>query len=743
MNRWITTLFAVLIWSGPGLLVGFTQIQSKVVDAHSGEPVIHAHVYWKSQIRQGKGTATDLEGAFRLPDPTQLPDTLIIHALGYRRLGIALSRTPIALPDRIQLEPGVYQMKEAVLVQARQGSFESEQQDQMQKAASERLQSQYAGASLIKRGPHAAELSIRGLSSERLTTRINDVPVYSACVDKMDPATSYVNPTQIGSLQRNGDQLGTPDEINVQLKPVDQQRGWKARVKADYLTANRQPKMNASLGFGAYDWSWESNGYWMQAGDLVAGGGKVVENSQQHQLNFGSTFRYQKRRSDVELHGSYNNSWEVGYPALLMDATRALSYIGSVAYRYQPRWQGVHGIQTKLYYSRVEHTMDDYSRDVSQREVMRNMYMPMQGHTETFGVQQQWRGSGNAHSWSAKAEWYQMTAFGDMRMESIFDGVPDMYLLNLGDIRQQTVDLDLKWNQQFDGGGLLTWKGGVIGHDRALQATSSKRYFQTLYGSGAAQHFRLGWHTALEWEQHPTQTLTWGGSLSMRSRIPNHKELFGYYIYNYEDGFFYTGNPDLVPEQHLTIDGQFAVDRSDFTLQMIPFVNYIRHWVAGVFDEGFVGQNGVYQFKQYQNTGDALLMGLDTRVQWKPLSHWEVGGRIQYTYGQHLTWKEPLRMIAPLHGALSVGYYRDAWNLVADWSAAMAQDRIARRHSVEDRTPGYQVINLAGSWQVAPSLQASLSVQNLLDSYYWTHNSIGNVPSLGRTVQVSVQWTLP
>ncbi|HLR24679.1 MAG TPA: TonB-dependent receptor [Fodinibius sp.] len=740
LYRILTVLFAACIWMGPGLSAGFAQVHSKVVDEDTGQPVPDVHLYWKSQLKHHKGTVTDSDGRFSLELSPHKVDTLIVQALGYQKMGLLVHKEAPEIPQPIKLRSEVYEIEEELLVLGNQRRYQKTEIDRDRWGAAQWLDRENASTALVRRGPHASELLVRGLSGDRVPTRVNDIPMFSACVDKMDPVTSYLNPASVQGLERSDDELGAPGTVNIRLKKPGYGNGWRGRLQSSYQTSVEQPKVNATVGYGSRHWAWEATGYWMQAGNLVAGGGEEIENSQQHQLNGNTTLRYQQENHEFELHGAYNRSWDIGYPALLMDATEALSYLGSLEYINHPDWAGVSAISTKIYANRVEHTMDDYSRDVANREVMRNMHMPMEGTTETFGIRQQWSGSFTDHTWTAGIEWYRVDAFGDMRMESLFESVPDMYLLNLGDIRQQNVGLDLSWNYQLDRNDLLSVESKVEYKDREVRRASSARYFETIFGEGQAQRRNIGWNAKLQLSHSFESDLELAASVSTRHRAPSYKELFGYYIYNYDDGFFYNGNPTLNTEEHYTFDILFAVDRESFSLEFIPNINYVHNWISGVFDEGFAGQDDDYQFKEYRNTGDALLAGADLQVDWRPAEHWHLSNHLQYTYGQHLDWDEPLRMIPPLNGNFSLMHHRRRWSVSADWTWAAAQKRIAMQHSVENTTPAYQVINLNGTLTVAPSIDLSLNVHNLLDNYYWTHTSIGDIPARGRTVELSVSW---
>jgi len=75
----------------------------------------------------------------------------------------------------------------------------------------------------------------------------------------------------------------------------------------------------------------------------------------------------------------------------------------------------------------------------------------------------------------------------------------------------------------------------------------------------------------------------------------------------------------------------------------------------------------------------------------------------------------------------------------AEWAAA--QNRIAETNSIEDKTDAFATLHL--TWERSwfdRSVTFVLKANNLLDSYYHTHTSIGNVPEAGRTVMLSLRY---
>ena len=67
------------------------------------------------------------------------------------------------------------------------------------------------GMSLIKRGAYALEPQLHGFSGGQLNVTIDGMKMFGACTDKMDPVTSYIEPTNLKNITI---QQGTNGSLN-------------------------------------------------------------------------------------------------------------------------------------------------------------------------------------------------------------------------------------------------------------------------------------------------------------------------------------------------------------------------------------------------------------------------------------------------------------------------------------------------------------------------------------------------
>src|SRR5690554_4611377 len=99
-----------------------------------------------------------------------------------------------------------------ILIQGQKNSDKDKAAAQLQEST-DQLLSTTPGITLIKRGNYALEPTIRGLSAGQINTTIDGMQMFGACTDRMDPISSYVEPTNLEKIQLNtspsGDQVGS------------------------------------------------------------------------------------------------------------------------------------------------------------------------------------------------------------------------------------------------------------------------------------------------------------------------------------------------------------------------------------------------------------------------------------------------------------------------------------------------------------------------------------------------------
>ncbi|NND69984.1 MAG: TonB-dependent receptor [Rhodothermales bacterium] len=706
-----------------------------VVDASSGEGVVMASVII---VNTQVGVATDRDGHFSLI----LPDgksVLRVSAIGYDSKLVEVDDPSKHL--HITLQPSIIQFDEVVVSTVGPRVNDPAASPHNMRGV-EDLMDRIPGADFLQRANFAWEPVVRGMSGGQVGLVIDGMKVTGACVDRMDPTSAYVEVENLEKLEltkggfdlTKASQIGGTINLTTQKPRFDRPFYGDAEFGFESAASLRRGRLVAGAAKG--NTSVRGSYSYKMANDFRVGGPGEITNSGYRKNNYKLDLS-QRIGSSHEVAASFlgDNAWDVGYPVLLMDATLAQARIYSLTHSWIPKSSAaVQSLETRAYYNTVDHYMDDFERDVLDRPVMRGMNMPMYGYTRTAGSISTLDLGLGTRQLRLTLDAYQTKSFGDMWMFSVFENIPDMYLLNLGDVVVQhgalsadfaspvTSRLNARVNARVDLSPRDVKKEEAIAILEGKWETTdlSNRY---LLGSASASfEFAL------------SKTTRTRLSLAHVGRLPTHVENYGHYIYNYVDGYFYSGNPRIKPERSSQVELGLERWTQRFGIRAAAYTNYVRNYIYGVNDEGLVNTSETLRFRVFTNADAAVLAGGELSAVVRLAEGLEVAGTTSYTYGQNLDAGEPMYLIPPLTSLLSVRLDRGRWWGEAEARMALPQNRVARITADELGTDGYLVANLRGSFKPRTGVEVKVGVENLFDTLYHEHLSFGDLPSLGRNI---------
>lgn len=717
-------------------------VQGRVEDADTDQPISYAHVIWS--VDRNIGAATAADGRFRLQVPKPEGE-LIVTAVGYASRSVALD------DSYRQDSTVVIRLKSRVLHSGEEIIVQAEADERLHKlkngkaAETTSLIEKVSGISLIRRANFALEPMIRGMNGDRVTTVIDGMKVFGACTDKMDPITSYVEVENLKKMDINKGAFSSTygaapgGSMNLVTYKPNFSEHWSASATSAYETASSLRRIRSDVNYSNGPWAARGSFSFKKAGDFSAGDGDEISGSQYQKLNYKVDLSRQIG-ANQKLTASYlgDRARDVGYPVLLMDATSAKADIGHITHRWQNmpgHWQQ---LKSKVYLNQVRHKMDDYSRNVTEREVMRNMYMPMYGETTTFGWLEEAVLGGPGRTITLVLDYYHLLAFGDMTMESIYPDVPDMYLLNLGDVSDHQAAFSATWAEQLSPDWQMEWSLSNRFATRDVQRQSSQRYFRTVYALDDTRRTEWSWNVSGQVQYAVNEAMQWYGSVARSARLPGRTELYGHYIYNYQDGYFYTGNPNIDQEVSYQTETGISYASNTINARLTGFFNYFTGYIEGIEDDDFQGISGNYRFKRYAMFDKVLFTGVEVQLDGTIAQHVYAQTAASYTWAKNFDLGEPVRNIPPLDGWLRLMYDYSKISAATTVRWAAPQYRIAEQTSMEDKTDGYVVTDLRASYKLFDRATVSAGVNNLLDTYYIRHTSIGNLPELGRNVYLEL-----
>ena len=193
MNRLFSTpLLLVLLAAATASAQG--AVEGVVLDAETEAPVVGATVRVDGT---GRGVAADADGRFRIA--LQGGDHWLV-VIG-RRLRARARRTPTTgTAWRVRLAPTATAF-DAVTVEGERAVAGAPSAPTKTPATTEDLLARLPGVRMIQRANFAAEPVVRGYQGGQVSLTIDGMPVYGACVDKMDPASSYVEPENLAAVE--------------------------------------------------------------------------------------------------------------------------------------------------------------------------------------------------------------------------------------------------------------------------------------------------------------------------------------------------------------------------------------------------------------------------------------------------------------------------------------------------------------------------------------------------------------
>ena len=742
MNRLLSTLLIVLLAATTASAQG--AIKGVVLDAETEAPVVGATVRVDGT---GRGVAADLDGQFSIA--LQGGDHwLVVSAVGY---------APVRLHAHdghrltVRLRPAATAF-DAVTVEGERAVAGAPSAPTKTPATTEDLLARLPGVRMIQRANFAAEPVVRGYQGGQISLTIDGMPVYGACVDKMDPASSYVEPENLAAVEvsKGASDLGRGSQIGGAVDLVTERPRFGVPLAAEAEVGVESNGLARRVR-GAANWSAgrlaaRVSGSYRGSGDYAPGGGDAIETSgyEKRNLAAAATLRLAEGH-ELTAQLVTDDAWLIGYPALLMDAVLAQARIGSLA--YEGRAPGLDRLDARLYRNRVDHTMDDRYRNVLAREVMRGMFMPMGGYSDVLGGRVEAGRTVAGTGLALSADVHRLRQFGDMTMYSLFPGIRDMVLLNVGDVEALNAGLTLEARRPLTDRLTVSASGRLDATSRDVGREAMRQLFERRTGDPDVSRRMLlpSVNATASYALSPRTHLRL--TLADAGRLPTVVEQYGHYVYNYVDGYFYTGDPDLKPERSRQVELGVAHAGGRVAVEAAVYAHQLSDLVIGLADNEVVGglAGSTYRFRLYDNADRGWMAGGEVSALARLGAGLEAVASVSAAYGQNLTFDEPLPMIPPVGGVAALRYDRGGVFGEVESRWALAQDRVARFTYAERPTDGFAVFAVRGGWRpdgVASGLRLQAGVENVLDTFYQEHLAISDLAARGRSVYLSVGFDL-
>lgn len=589
--------------------------------------------------------------------------------------------------------------------------------------------------SLIRRGSYGMEPVIRSYSSGQVNLLLDGMRIHGACTDKMDPASIYIEPVNLKSIEVrtngssfiNGSSIGGSINMKLAEASCHEEASFSGTANTGYHTAARAFYQSLNLNYTTSGWGITATGTYRKSNDYRDGNGKKVLFSQYEKVNY-SLHGKLMLRDDTYLKVDLlaDDGWNIGYPALPMDVGYANARIGAISIvkeNSNSQWQKV---EAKLYANQVKHYMDDTHRP--------NVYMHMDMPGKSFTSGMYIEGTKNIRShqqFILRADASATSLKASMTMYQ--DGQSPMYMLTWPDNRQLQSGIAAQYLFQIDSSTQLQLNARTDFSDFVLTTQGGKDQLAVFGYSGEHRTFFIP-SLSVQIARKLYNNLKASLSLGMNGRPPTASELFGFYLFNQSDGYDYIGNPDLKQEIAQQAELTLSWRKAKWKVQSTGYISRISHYVMGKYEPALsVMTSGARGVKVYENLDHALLLGMEGSIVFNPVPQTQIVSVLKYVYGRD-DKGAALPMIAPLRNISSVRHYFNKLWLQLEMEMAAAQHRVniaANEKQTSDFSLSHFRLGYNGGgknfhWQL------NGGVENIFDAYYREHLDWGNIARPGR-----------
>lgn len=596
---------------------------------------------------------------------------------------------------------------------------------------------------MIKRGSYAWEAYLNGMSSERSVVTIDGMRIYAACTDKMDPTTSYVEISNLkkANINNAANHCQTSANIAGSLDLVQQKSNFGAKhISGSTWTGlesnNLHHNIGSSLSFIAPKFYIDGTASYRAAQNYNAGGNKEILYSQFHKINIASNVGF-KLKKNQSLEGSIiiDRAYDIGYPALPMDVKNADALIGSITYTHKNLNPLIQNWESKLYYNKIVHIMDDSKRpNLAIR-------MDMPGRNNTVGFISTINTLKNKHQATYNINGHSNYSFADMTMYA--GASKAMYMLTWPGVRTNYLDISASNNIALNDQYSLSINYGIAFQNNIVEDTVGLASLRIFYANMLNFKNRILKRVSPSIQYKDNQFL-YSAGISYAERAPSVSEGYGFYLFNSFDAYDYVGNPNLSNEKSVSFVTSAGYFGDLFSVKTSGSIFYLYDYIIGIPQSKLIAMTlNAHGVKVYSQIKNAQIINLSLDANLYVSSKWKLNSKISYRYGNGdsvgaLPLMQPFAFESQFKYLLPKSY--QAYINIQGNSALSRYNPLFGENAVSS----YHIINIGASKIFKFSkheVTAKIGIDNLLDRYYTTFSDWNRIPRMGRNVFINLIWS--
>ncbi len=616
------------------------------------------------------------------------------------------------------------------------------------------------GMSLIKRGAYALEPQLNGFSGGQLNITIDGMKMFGACTDKMDPVTSYIEPTNLKSITINqgttaslhGCNIGGSLDMCLLEPDIKSTKPFYSTFGVGFESVSKSKNILFSTGLTQNKWTFGIDGVYRKNENYRNGNNEIVQFSQFQKVNLHSVIKYTPDRFQAfKIDLLYDDARNVGYPALPMDVSVARASL--IAFDYQRNTNSQ--LKVKLYFNTVNHKMDDSQRDSlflldeSQPGQPDSVYMRMDmpGESATLGAYVQYVVPWNdKNSLLIKAENYTNHSLAEMTMYMRYPGFPPetpMYMQTWPEMLRNMTGIFLQNTTSISSVFRLMINGRLDYFVDILQSKYGQEQFSVFNYNLPKQQDQLVKSLNLSFQYDFIKNMMIVATGGYSERMPVIGERLGYYLYNAYDGYDYIGNPYIHPENSKFFRLSFQYSQPKIKANLSQSLSFIGNYIMGITDTTIPPMN-LYAsgIRVYQNVKSAQLYSADLQVLYKPINSLTFFLNSKLTLGE-LGTGAPMPLIPPLNTVFAAQFQKNKFMLQAEVENSQKQNRINIEYG-EYATPAFSIFNMKSGYSFNifhDAFDIGLGITNIFNKAYYAHLDWGRIYRPGRSFELFLKYS--
>jgi iron complex outermembrane recepter protein len=583
--------------------------------------------------------------------------------------------------------------------------------------------------------------TIHGLGDDRIRIMVNGVPVAAACPMHMNPPLSYIDPSNVGSIEIlpgvtpvrfGGDSIAGTIQVDSAAPVFAATEGFieqTGRLSTFYRSNSAASGAAAAIFMASRDLSLGFQGSATRAGDYLDGAGERINASRFETLNGQFTAAYRRGNHLFEAQAALQHIPYEGFPNADMDMQRNVAGFFNTRYTGGYAWGELH---INAYYDHIQHEMNGNGPDRYPPSVSITGFgeFPTRERGQDFGyrvdagivasTRDTLRIGSELHAQTLDDRW------PGPPVGMMFDYVSlnNATRMQWGTFAEWERRWGERWTTQFGVRNDIVRMntGAVQGYDGIDPVAAS---FNATHRARTDVNF----DSTLLIRFRPDERQDYTLGLARKNRSPNLYERYAWgtntigTITWFGDGNGYTGNADLKPETADTasVSGNWH-DRDGrlWQLRVISYFTGVQNYI-GVLPLCDSGCSGMTAAQLMFANHRARMYGADVNAAYTISDSavsgvFRITGAAGYVHGEDLSTQTPLYRVMPLHGTVALEYELNSW------TGALRFHPVARKKDVdpmrlEPPTAGYSLVDLRTAYEWR-SLRLDFAISNLLDRQY-------------------------